>query len=97
MRTSSAGRVNSWRIHADWLSVRALLWVAMAGRRGELDLRPEVHLFLYERYWRLAEIYERKGSGVKAGRSRKKAEHHWSLSGGDGPPFAAALAMGRLT
>jgi hypothetical protein len=91
MRASRTLRTNPWRIRADLLSVRVLMWVAMASRRGEL--RSEVHLFLYDRYWKLAEIYERKGNHRKAGRLKKKAEDHWNRSGHDGPPFAAALAM----
>ena len=76
-----------WRICADLLSARALIWVASAGRSAEL--RPEVHLYLYDRYWRLSVQYERRGKARLAERYRVKAERHYGLSGHDGPPFAA--------
>jgi hypothetical protein len=84
---------SAWRLRAELLSTRALLWVAGAGRWGEA--KPEVHLYLYDRYWRLAMHYERQGRLSRAAVLRAKAEHHYRESGHDGPPFAAALAMPR--
>jgi len=68
-----------------------LLWVATAGRKR--PLKPEVHLFFYDRYWRLSQHCERQGRDRRARRLLRKAMHHFELSGFDGPPFAAALAM----
>jgi hypothetical protein len=91
MTKKSRASNGSWRLRADLLTTQGLLWVARARRGGEL--RPEVHLYLYDRYWRLAEHYERRCSGKRASRLRAKAEAHYRRSGNDGPPFAAALAM----
>ena len=82
---------SAWKLRADLASARALLWVAGAGNRGEPT--PEVHLYLYDRYWRLAKHHERAGHGRRAAALRRKAELHWSRSGHDGPPYAAALAL----
>jgi hypothetical protein len=82
-----------WRVRADLLSTKALLWVAGAGRGGEPT--PDVHLFLYDRYWRLAVHHEQCGHKRRAERFRSKAELHYRLSGHDGPPFAAAMAVAR--
>jgi hypothetical protein len=56
-------------------------------------LAPEVHLYFYDRYWRLALHHERRGHREKARRLRVKAAEHYAHTGHDGPPFAAALAM----
>lgn len=80
-----------WGLRADLITIRSLLWLAQARRGGEFQ--PEVHLYLYDRYWRLAEHYERRGNKRKALRLRIKAEAHYRQSGHDGPPFAAAIAM----
>ncbi len=79
-----------WRLRADVVSTRALLWVAGAGRYG--DPTTEVHLYLYDRYWRLARHHERLGHHRRATALRAKAEAHYRCSGHDGPPFEAALA-----
>src|SRR5262245_66593746 len=52
-------------------------------------------LELYDRYWRLAEYYARRGKRKKAARLHDKAEAHYRRSGRPGPPFAAAMAMPR--
>ena len=84
-------RLNPWKIRVDLLSARALLWLGTASGRGEI--RPEIHAYFYDRYSRLALVYETKGNTSRAKRLMAKAAHHWQLSGGDGPPFAAAMAM----
>ena len=58
-------------------------------------MRPEVHLYLYDRYWRLAVHHERQGKLYRAAILRAQAEKHYREAGHDGPPFAAALAMPR--
>jgi hypothetical protein len=52
-----------------------------------------VHLYFYDRYWRLAHWYEEHGNKRRAIRLLAKAEDHYRRSDHDGPPFAAALAM----
>jgi len=82
-----------WALRGDLFVTNALLWVASARRTGEP--KPEVHLYLYDRYSRLAEYYARRGNRKKATRLHEKAEAHWRRSGRPGPPFAAAMAMPR--
>src|SRR5213593_5152550 len=82
-----------WRLRADLVTIQGLLWVARGRPGGEP--RPEVHLYLYDRYWRLADYYERRGNRKKASRLRTKAAAHYKHSGDTGPPFAAAMAMPR--
>jgi hypothetical protein len=80
------------KLYADLTWVLTLLWIAKAGRPGEP--RPQVHYYLGDRYWRLAEQYRRKGSTEKAQRLQVKAEYHLKASGWDRPPpAAAAMAM----
>jgi hypothetical protein len=89
--TSGERQESRWRLRVDVTSTRALLWIATVGR--QVELRPEVHVFLYDRYWLLAQIHEKNGNVARARRLKRKAERHWRLSGYDGPPFAGALAM----
>ena len=80
-----------WGLRGDLLVTNALLCVATARRSGEP--KPEVYLYLYDRYRRLAEYYARRGKRKKAARLHDKAEAHYRRSGRPGPPFAAAMAM----
>jgi len=82
-----------WGLRGDLIITNAILWVAGAGRVGEP--KPEVHLYLYDRYSRLAEHYDHRGNKKKALRLRAKAKAHYNRSGHTGPPFAAAMAMPR--
>lgn len=68
----------AWGLRGDLFITNALLWVAGAGRVGEPT--PEVHLYLYDRYSRLAEHYDRRGYKKKALRLRAKVEAHYSRS-----------------
>lgn len=78
-KNRSAPNESMWRLRSDVLSTKVLLWVAGAGRSGEPT--PEVHRYLYDRYWRLAVEHERKGHRRKAAGCRSKAELHYRLSG----------------
>jgi len=92
-RSTTHSKEGPWGLRGDLIITNAILWVAGAGRVGEP--RPEVHLYLYDRYWRLADYYERRGNRKKASRLRTKAAAHYKHSGDTGPPFAAAMAMPR--
>jgi hypothetical protein len=82
-----------WGLRGDLVVTNALLWVVSVRHAGEP--RPEVHLYLYDRYRRLADYYQRRGKRKKAAGLYEKAEEHYTRSGRPGPPFAAALAMPR--
>src|SRR5581483_2229218 len=92
MRTSS--RPDSlWSLRLDLFSAKLLVWVASIGRDAEL--RPETHLYFFDRYSRLAQVHSRRGRDARARLLRAKADEHYRASGGDGPPYAAAMAMPR--
>jgi hypothetical protein len=80
-----------WRIRIDLASARVLLWVATASRAGEV--KPEVHRYLGDRYWRLAHHHFHRGHNRWAERLESKARWHLRLGGGDDPTPSAALAM----
>ena len=79
------------KLHADVAWVLALVWIAKAGRSGEPQ--PQGHYYLGDRYWRLSERYNAKGSVRRARLLRAKAEWHLRASGWDPLPPAAAMAM----
>jgi hypothetical protein len=56
-------------------------------------LRPEVHLYLADRYGRLARHHQRCGHASRASALNQKAEKHYRLGGGGEPPPAVAMAM----
>ena len=65
-------------------------WLArIAG--GDWD--REVHLYVGDRYWRLADLCEKRGSIETANRYRLRAEHHLLLGGWNDTPPAVAMAM----
>ena len=81
-----------WALRLDLLSAKALVWIASMGR--DADLTPEAHLYLFDLYCRLAELYRTRGRTAKAMRLQAKAAAHYRAGGGgEGPPYAAAMAM----
>lgn len=90
---TSAGADSLWSLRFDLLSAKLLVWVASSGR--DADLRPETHLYFYDRYWRLAQAHARNGREARARMLRAKAEEHYRATDGDGPPYAAAMSMPR--
>jgi hypothetical protein len=84
-------RPSAWRLRYDLLSVRAML--LLVGGIGHEDLTPEVHLYLADRYERLADHLDRRGSHGRARRLSDKAHWHHAQAGFDDFPRAAAMAM----
>jgi hypothetical protein len=82
-----------WSLSLDVWSARALVWVASVGRDAELT--PEAHLYFFDRYQRLARYHQSRGRYARAAQLLEKAKEHHRGSGGDGPPYAAAMAMPR--
>src|SRR5688572_2209157 len=81
-------------LSVDLLSAKVLVWIASVGRDAELT--PEAHIYFFDRYRRLAQYHRSRGRVGKATRFQAKAEEHYRAgSGGDGPPYAAAMAMPR--
>lgn len=91
---SKSGSTDSvWRLLIDLLSAQALVWLARVGRDAELT--PEAHIYFFDRYRRLAECHRRRGRSARARKLQAKADEHYRAGGGDGPPYAAAMAMPR--
>jgi hypothetical protein len=82
-----------WSLLLDLLSAKALVWVASVGR--DADLTPEAHVYFFDRYRRLAQYHRMHGRLGRAKRLQAKADDHYQRGGGDGPPYAAAMAMPR--
>ena len=77
-----------WQVRWDIASTWAL--VRFVDPLGNRELRPEVHLFLADRYERLAEHHRRAGRSRRARTLEQKAQEHFRLGGGDLPPAVAA-------
>lgn len=84
---------SAWRLRADLVSARVLVWVAQRGR--DIELTSEAHWYFFDRYSRLALCRERRGHQAAARRLWMRADEHYRAAGGDGPPYAAAMAMPR--
>jgi hypothetical protein len=58
------------------------------------EARPDICLFLADRYWRLADWHAAQGHEATARRLRVKGDRYWIAGGGqDPPPLAVAAAM----
>jgi hypothetical protein len=82
-----------WRLSADVMVARVLVWVALTGRDAELT--SDAHLYFADRYSRLANIHLAHGRARRASQLGQKAERHLEAAGWDGPPYAAAMGMPR--
>ena len=83
--------LSAWRLRYDVLSVRALL--LLVGGVTQEDLRPDIHLYLGDRYERLADHFAQRGARGRARRLSEKARWHYARGGFDDFPRAAAMAM----
>jgi hypothetical protein len=78
----------------DIVTAKVLVWAASVGRN--VDLKPEAHIYFFDRYTRLAKYHRDRGRLDKARRLQMKADEHYRAGGGfDGPPYAAAMGMPR--
>jgi hypothetical protein len=82
------------RLRMDLMTAKILVWVAVASGR-EVELTPDAHLYLFDRYQRLALYHQRRGHASRARRIQAKADEHYRRGGGEGPPYAAAMGMPR--
>lgn len=96
MKTTRSDGQSFWSLLIDLLSAKALIWVASVGR--DAVLTPEAHMYLFDRYRRLAEYHRAHGRLARAKRLEAKASEHYRPGFDDaGPPYAAAMAMPRPT
>jgi hypothetical protein len=82
---------SAWCLRIDLFATRAILLIVTA--RRDVDLQPHVHLYLTDRYRRLAWHHHTHGHARRAEALLLKAKEHLHLGGGDQPPPTAALAM----
>jgi hypothetical protein len=83
-------------IVAVWLDlVSVRLFVSLLSLDKDPELTPEAHLYFFDRYQRLADFYSKRGNDSRARRLQRKADEHYELGDGDGPPYAAAMGMPR--
>jgi len=87
MRDASPSR---WQLWLDVVVTRLMVWVAVVGK--DAAPRPEVHLFLADRYSRLSSQYARQAPAT-AERLQLKAEEHYEAAGVPPLPPAVAVAM----
>jgi hypothetical protein len=80
-----------WRLQADLISARLLIWIGSVGRDGEIS--AEAHLYLALQYDLLSHHYVKRRRYAKARRFARLAADHYRAGGWDGPPYAAAMAM----
>ena len=80
-----------WRLQADLISARLLIWIGSVGRDAEIS--PEAHLYLALHYDLLSHHYVKRCRYAKARRFARLAVEHYRAVGWDGPPYAAAMAM----
>jgi len=90
---NSRTRRSWWSLWADVVSVKVLVWIASVGR--DADLTPQAHIYFFDRYRRLADYHRARGHSAKVEEYEAKADEHYRAGGGDGPPYAAAMAMPR--
>ena len=93
MKTQDKKRDSISGLRLDLITAKALVWVVSVGRDAELT--SEAHIYFFDRYQRLAEYHRRRGHQARARRLQAKADEHYALGGGDGPPYAAAMGMPR--
>ena len=90
MTTNAPENDSIWRLRLDLASAKALMLVGASSAEDDID--PNVHLFFYDRYWRLASLHEKAGRTRRAAALRARAEHHFVFCRGGGPPYQAATA-----
>jgi hypothetical protein len=83
--------LSTWKLRWDLASTQVLIWLAHPSE--DRQLRPEVHLFLADRYGRLAQHHRRRGHLRQAATLDGRAEEHFRLGGGIEPPPAVSMAM----
>jgi len=86
---ASSHQISWWQLQVDVAWGRGLL--AFATMRADIgSVRPELPLFLGDRYWRLAHRHFVYGRRKAAERLVRKARRYFRVGGGPEPPPLAA-------
>jgi len=93
MKAPARKRESISEVRLDLASAKILVWIASVGR--DADLTSEAHIYFFDRYQKLADYHRRRGRAIRAHKLQGKADEHYRLGGGDGPPYAAAMVMPR--
>ena len=89
---ASSRQISWWQLQLDVAWGRGLLAVATI-RADVASVRPELPLFLGDRYWRLAHRHFVHGRRKAAERLVRKARRYFRIGGGPEPPPLAAGVM----
>ena len=92
MRAVSEPEESVWKLRFDVATAKVVVWILSGGH--DVELADDSHLYLFDRYSRLADHYRRRGHNKRAHRLQAIADEHYEMGGGD-PPRAAAMAMPR--
>jgi hypothetical protein len=82
-------------VRFDLVSAKILVWIATARMGRDAKLTADAHIYFFDRYQKLADYHRQRGHLARARRLQEKADEHYRLGGGDGPPYAAAMGMPR--
>ena len=93
MKTQDKKKDSVAGLRFDLFTAKVLVWTVSVGR--DVALSSEAHIYFFDRYERLAEYHRGLGHDARARRLQAKADEHYRLGGGDGPPYAAAMGMPR--
>ena len=93
MRPPGPKKESISEVRLDLASAKVLVWIASVGRDAELT--ADAHIYFFDRYQKLADYHRQRGHAGRAHKLQQKADEHYRLGGGDGPPYAAAMGMPR--
>ena len=82
-------------IRLDLAAATILTWVARVSAGTEGELTADAHIYFFDRYQKLADHHRQRGHLARAHKLQAKADEHYRLGGGEGPPYAAAMGMPR--
>src|SRR5262249_9303952 len=87
MKTPGPRKESISEVRFDLASAKILVWIASVGRDAELT--AEAHIYFFDLYQKLADYHHRYGQTARARNLQEKADEHYRLGGGDGPPHCS--------
>jgi hypothetical protein len=77
-----------------WEIASTLLLLQLARPFEPEEVRPSVHVYLAERYFKLAAYHRARGRVARADRAIAHATHHWMVGGPPDLPPVAEMRLG---